>query len=65
VAEVADVDEAVGDFELLLQPAAETEVTATAAVISAIALREVLMVPLLFDRVELGSVGHRAAAGKP
>jgi hypothetical protein len=65
VAEVADFDEAVGDFGLLLQPAAEAEVTATAAVTSAIAFWETLITPLLFDRVELGCVGHRAAAGKP
>jgi hypothetical protein len=51
VAEVADFDEAVGDFGLLLQPAAEAEVTATAAVTSAIVLRETLIAPLLFDRV--------------
>jgi hypothetical protein len=51
VAEVADFDEAVGDFGLLLQPAAEAEATATAAVTSAIALRETLIAPLLFDRV--------------
>jgi hypothetical protein len=36
---VADPDEAVGDFGLL-QPAAEADVTATAAVSSAIAFRE-------------------------
>jgi hypothetical protein len=51
VAEVADFDEAVGDFGLLLQPAAEAEVTATAAVTSAIVLREPLIAPLFFDRV--------------
>jgi hypothetical protein len=51
VAEVADFDEAVGDFGLLLQPAPEAEVTATAAVTSAIVLRETLIAPLLFDRV--------------
>jgi hypothetical protein len=51
VAEVADFDEAVGDFGLLLQPAAEAEVTATAAATSAIVLRETLIAPLLFDRV--------------
>jgi hypothetical protein len=51
VAEVADFDEAVGDFGLLLQPAAEAEVTATAAVTSAIVLRETLIAPLFFDRV--------------
>jgi hypothetical protein len=51
VAEVADFDEAVGDFGLLLQPPAEAEVTATAAVTSAIVLRETLIAPLFFDRV--------------
>jgi hypothetical protein len=51
VAEVADFDEAVGDFGLLLQPAADAEVTATAAVTSAIVLRETLIAPLFFDRV--------------
>jgi hypothetical protein len=62
---VADPDEAVGDFGLLLQPDAEADVTATAAVTSAIAFRETLIAPLHFDRVELGCIGHRAAAGKP
>jgi hypothetical protein len=51
VAAVADVDEAVGDFGLLLQPAAEAEVTAAAAVTSAIVFREMLIAPLFFDRV--------------
>ena len=64
-AAVADPGEAVGDFGLLLHPAAEAELTATAAVSSAIAFRETLIARLLFDRVELGCVGHRAAAGKP
>jgi hypothetical protein len=45
----ADVDEAVADFGLLLQPAAE--VTATAAVTRAIVFRGILIAPLLFDRV--------------
>jgi len=43
---VAEFDEAVNDFGLLLQPVAEAEVTATAAVTSAIALRETLIAPL-------------------
>jgi len=51
VAAVADVDDAVGGFGLLLQPAAEAEVTAAAAVTSAIVFREILIAPLLFDRV--------------
>jgi hypothetical protein len=51
VAAVADVDEAVVDFGLLLQPAAEAEVTAAAAVTSAIVFREILIAPLFFDRV--------------
>jgi hypothetical protein len=56
VAEVADFDEAVGDFGLLLQPVAEAEVTpATAAVTTAIVLREILIAPLLFDRANSNS----------
>jgi hypothetical protein len=51
VAEVADFDEAVGYLGLLLQPAAEAEVTAIAAVTNAIAFGETRIVPLLFDRV--------------
>ena len=51
VAEVADVDEAVGDFGLLLQPAAEAEVTAAAAVTSAIVFRGILIAPLLLTEL--------------
>jgi hypothetical protein len=64
VAAVADFDDSVGDFGLLLQPTADADVTATAAATSASVFREILIAPLLFDRVELGCVGHRAAAGK-
>jgi hypothetical protein len=51
VAAVADPDEAVGDFGLLLQPAAEADVTATAAATSAIAFREILIAPLLLTEL--------------
>jgi hypothetical protein len=49
VAEVADFDEAVGDFGLLVQPATDTP--ATAAVTTAIVRREILIAPLLLHRV--------------
>jgi hypothetical protein len=51
----AELDEVVADFGWLLHAAAEAEVTATAAVTSAIVLSETRMAPLHF----LGCVRHR------
>jgi hypothetical protein len=50
-----DFDESVGDFGLLLQPAAEAEVIATAAVTRAIVFSETLVAPLHFRQVSYDS----------